>query len=74
MYTYNIRLNDIPEKEEFIHMMQKYHMSADIIKNRFMIDAASMLGIIYMDLRDGATLSCSSKNPEFEQAIAKFAY
>lgn len=76
MKEVNIRLNTVNDVKMFVSEVMKYNCNFDIISDRYIVDAKSIMGIFSLDLSKPLILRIDSKNDreitEIEHGIFPF--
>ncbi len=62
MKEINIRLNTVDDVKSFVSTVMKYNCNFDIISNRYIVDAKSIMGIFSLDLSKSLTLRINSED------------
>lgn len=72
--AYLMKNLNIEEKTRFVNAIENFDTEFDLIgKNKkVMIDAKSILGVLGMDLSDGAKLLIHNPSKEIEESIKDF--
>lgn len=50
MFSVNVSLNSIDKVKEFVNIMTKQIFDVDLVSDRYVIDAKSIMGIFSLDL------------------------
>ncbi len=50
MTTFNIMLSSINDVKNFVNIVNKYEFDIDLISERYVVDAKSIMGIFSLDL------------------------
>ena len=64
-----VRLNGTEEVEEFVKAASKCDFDIDILYNRVIIDAKSILGVMGLDFNSTLTVKYAGDNHEFESYV-----
>lgn len=76
MKEVNIRLNTVNDVKMFVSEVMKYNCNFDIISDRYIVDAKSIMGIFSVDLSKPLILRIDSENDreitEIEHGIFSF--
>lgn len=76
MKEVNIRLNTVNDVKMFVSEVMKYNCNFDIISDRYIVDAKSIMGIFSVDLSKPLILRIDSENDreitEIEHGIFPF--
>lgn len=76
MFVVNVNLNSIDGVKEFVNIMSKKDFDADLVSDRYVIDAKSIMGIFSLDLTKSKELHVHTDDQkvfdEFKAEIAKF--
>lgn len=76
MKEVNIRLNTVNDVKMFVSKVMKYNCNFDIISDRYIVDAKSIMGIFSLDLSKPLILRIDSENDreitEIENGIFPF--
>ena len=59
-----IKLNDFSKAKKFINEVSKFESDIDAIKDRYIVDAKSIVGIFTLDLSKPITVVLHSDNEE----------
>lgn len=62
MKEVNIRLNTVNDVKMFVSEVMKYNCNFDIISDRYIVDAKSIMGIFSLDLSKPLILRIYSEN------------
>lgn len=68
-----IRLSDTEEVKEFVRAAGKCDFDIDVCCNRAVIDAKSILGMMYLGLSKDLIIRYGGKDAGFERTIRKYA-
>ena len=68
-----IRLSDTEEVKEFVRAAGKCDFDIDVCYNRAVIDAKSLLGMLYLGLSKDLTVKYGGQNTGFENTVQKYA-
>ena len=76
MKEVNIRLNTVNDVKMFVSIVMKYNCNFDIISDRYIVDAKSIMGIFSLDLSKSLIQRIDSENDkeitEIEHGIFSF--
>ena len=74
MTATKIMLSSINDVKNLVNIVNKYDFDIDLISDRYVVDAKSIMGIFSLDLLSPITLIAHTKTPEklFEK-LARFA-
>ena len=50
MKTFNVKINSIGDVKNFVNIVSKYDFDIDLISDRYVVDAKSIMGIFSLDL------------------------
>lgn len=67
-----LRLNMVSDVKEFIEQVSKIDVDVDLSKNRYTIDAKSVVGIFTLDLSDPVKLVIHSDNESLIEPFKKW--
>jgi len=56
MQTFNIILNSINDVKNFVNIVNRYDFDIDLISDRYVVDAKSIMGIFSLDLTKKITV------------------
>lgn len=71
--TTKITLNSIKDVQNFVNLVNKYDFDIDLISDRYVIDAKSIMGIYSLDLTKPITVHAhTEENAEFLAELAPF--
>ena len=70
MYRVKLSTNDV---KDFVRAAEGHDGDVDISYNHYVIDAKSILGILSMDLSRVLTVAFMGEDPQFTQALSKYA-
>lgn len=68
-----IRLADTEEVKEFVNAAGKCDFDIDVCYNRAVIDAKSLLGMLYLGLSKELTVKYGQQDAGFENVVRKYA-
>ena len=68
-----IRLSDTEEVKEFVSAAGECDFDINVFYNRAIIDAKSLLGMLYLGLSKDVTVQYCGKNDSFEHTVQKYA-
>ncbi len=60
MQTFDIILNSINDVKNFVNIVNKYDFDIDLISDRYVVDAKSIMGIFSLDLSKKITVEAHS--------------
>lgn len=66
-------MSDTEEVKEFVRAAGKCDFEIDVFYNRAVIDAKSLLGMLYLGICKELTVKYGGENRGFEDAIEKYA-
>ena len=69
MIERKIRLSDTEEVKEFVRAAGKCDFDIDVCYNRAVIDAKSLLGMLYLGLSKDLTVKYGGQNTGFENTV-----
>ena len=69
MIERKIKLSDTEEVKDFVNAAGKCDFEIDVCYSRAVIDAKSLLGMLYKEL----TIKYGEKDARFEQVVGKYA-
>jgi len=73
MENIQILLNSINDVKAFVNIVSKYDFEVDLISERYIVDAKSIMGIFSLDLSKPITVQVHSKDSaEFFEKIKQF--
>ena len=64
MTTYNIMLSSINDVKNFVNIVNRYEFDIDLISDRYVVDAKSIMGIFSLDLLQPITLQAHGGDTE----------
>ena len=70
MKTFNVKINSIGDVKNFVNIVSKYDFDIDLISDRYVVDAKSIMGIFSLDLLNPITMTVMADNAD--EIIAKF--
>lgn len=73
MVERKIRLSDTEEVKDFVRAAGKCDFDIDVIYSRAVIDAKSLLGMMYLGLSKELTIKYGGNNAGFEHTVQKYA-
>ena len=73
MVERKIRLSDTEEVKDFVRAAGNCDFEIDVFYNRAVIDAKSLLGMLYLGLCKELTVKYGGRNDSFEQTVQKYA-
>ena len=73
VFERKIRLEDTKEVKEFVDAAGKCDFDIDVFYSRAVIDAKSLLGMLYLGLCKDLTIKYGQKDAGFETVVRKFA-
>ena len=73
MIERKIRLSDTEEVKEFVRAAGKCDFDIYVCYNRAVIDAKSLLGMLYLGLSKDLTVKYGGQNTGFENTVQKYA-
>ena len=73
MLEKKIKLTEYEEVKEFVHAAEKCDFDIDVCYSRAVIDAKSLLGMLYLGLCKDLTIKYGQKDAGFETVVRKFA-
>ena len=62
MQTFNIILNSINDVKNFVNIVNKYDFDIDLISDRYVVDAKSIMGIFSLDLTKKITVEAHAED------------
>ena len=71
MKEYSIRIPDIETAKQFCRLAGECDFDIDLVYNRVVIDAKSILGVLSMDLRKTLKVRMNGDNENFEALLVK---
>lgn len=76
MFNVRIKINTIENVKEFVKIMTKQSFEADLIGDRYIVDAKSIMGIFSLDLTSPKELHIQTSDEDafnkFKEEIKKF--
>lgn len=73
MIEKKIKLSDTEEVKDFVRTAGKCDFDIDVFYNRAVIDAKSLLGMLYLGIGNVLTIKYSENDDSFEKNIQKYA-
>lgn len=64
MTTYHIMLSSINDVKNFVNIVNKYEFDIDLISDRYVVDAKSIMGIFSLDLTKKITVEVHADNAD----------
>ena len=71
MKSIDILLNSINDVKNFVNIVNKYDFDIDIISDRYVVDAKSIMGILSLDLTKKITVEAHSEDTDALFSITK---
>lgn len=71
MVKLNVKFNKIEQVKEFVNALFPYDVAFDLIHNRYVVDAKSIMGIFSMDLSTPLQLVIYSDDTEVIENVKK---
>lgn len=68
-----IRLSDTEEVKDFVNAAGKCDFEIDVFYSRAVIDAKSLLGMLYIGICKELTIKYGGKDSTFEHVVGKYA-
>ncbi len=68
-----IRLMATEDVQEFVNAAERCEFDIDVLHERVMIDAKSLLGVLGIGLSKELTVKYWGENPTFENVVKKYA-
>ncbi len=73
MKTFNILLNSINDVKNFVNIVNKYDFDIDLISDRYVVDAKSIMGIFSLDLTKKITVEAHTEDADaFEKELSPY--
>lgn len=63
MKSVKIKLDDIESVKKFVNILTQFDCDFDLVSNRYVIDAKSIMGIFSLDLKDSIQLDIHEEEP-----------
>ena len=73
IFEKKIRLTDTEEVKDFVRAAGKCDFDIDVFYNRAVIDAKSLLGMLYLGICKDLTIKYGEQNEMFENVVRKYA-
>lgn len=73
MIERKIRLSDTEEVRDFVNAAGKCDFDIDVFYSRAVIDAKSLLGMLYLGISKELTIKYGGENDSFESTVRKYA-
>lgn len=73
MIERKIRLTDTEEVRDFVNAAGKCDFEIDVCYSRAIIDAKSLLGMLYLGISKELTIKYWEKDNRFERIVSKYA-
>ena len=64
MKSLNVSLASINDVKNFVNIVAKYDFDIDLVSDRYVVDAKSIMGIFSLDLSSPITLTIHSDNAD----------
>lgn len=68
-----IQLSDVESVKNFVNTISQFDTDFELLSDKYIIDAKSIMGIFSLDLSSKLQLVIHSENPEIEHALQSFA-
>lgn len=68
-----VRFNHLDEIKEFVSAACRCSFDIDIVSDRIVIDAKSILGVLSLDCNKDLCVRYEEQDPQFENVIGKYA-
>ncbi len=73
MSTFKIMLSSINDVKNFVNIVNKYDFDIDLISDRYVVDAKSIMGIFSLDLTKAIVIEAHTEDPEsFESELKPY--
>ena len=72
MKKIKVNLNSIDKVKEFVNILNTFDGDFDLITDRYVVDAKSIMGIFSLDISKDIELAIHNPGAEVEAALAKF--
>ena len=73
MKSFNVKISSIGDVKNFVNIVSKYDFDIDLISDRYVVDAKSIMGIFSLDLLSPITLTAHTDDgEELFAALDKF--
>ena len=73
MFERKIRLTDTEEVKDFVRAAGKCDFDIDVFYNRAVIDAKSLLGMLYLGICKDVVIKYYGQDEGFENVVRKYA-
>ena len=73
MKEIKILLSSINDVKKFVNMVSKYDFDVDLISDRYVVDAKSIMGIFSLDLSKPITLNVHGDDEAIMEVLSKYA-
>ena len=73
MVERKIKLSDTEEVKDFVKAAGKCDFEIDVCYSRAVIDAKSLLGMLYLGVCKELTIKYGGRDARFEQVVGKYA-
>jgi phosphotransferase system HPr-like phosphotransfer protein len=73
MFSNTIRLSDTDAVQEFVEAAGKCDFDINASYGRALVDAKSLLGMLYLGVSKELTIHCSGNDDVFESVVKKYA-
>lgn len=64
MKTFNVSLNSINDVKNFVNIVGKYDFDIDLVSDRYVVDAKSIMGIFSLDLTKPIGVQVHTDDPK----------
>lgn len=71
MSTFKIMLSSINDVKNFVNIVNKYEFDIDLISERYVVDAKSIMGIFSLDLTKAIVIEAHTDDAESFEAELK---
>ena len=73
MKSFDVVLNSINDVKNFVNIVNRYDFDIDIISDRYVVDAKSIMGILSLDLTKKITVEAHSEDTDaFANELAPY--
>ena len=62
MKTFNVIINSINDVKNFVNIVSKYDFDIDLVSDRYVVDAKSIMGIFSLDLLNPIKLTAHAED------------
>ena len=72
MKSFNVKISSIGDVKNFVNIVSKYDFDIDLISDRYVVDAKSIMGLFSLDLSKPIKINAYTNDDKLKEELSRY--